>query len=140
MSAPTYGCNPGSPGHAALPVVRALLQSLRETGYEAFKVDYLGDGTEHAQSDDEAMEAIFAVDECRVYFRATEGRENEGERRPWVLINLMNGSYDPTSATDVIGDWVVGPNDFALAMDRFLDAYPERVDAHFLDVASRVVA
>ncbi len=94
-----------------LRIVRGLIRSLKKHGW---KPVYVYDGGDEVVTPTEAkaLDAVFAVDDARLYFR------NDGGRTYGVLLIGGNGE-------DIISDWSYGTDDkdgFNAAIEQYLDS------------------
>lgn len=97
-------------------VVRHLLKTAREAGFTPAFVWYDAAERVPARTDEEVLEAVFAVDESRILFDHPEERA-----RHCVLIVLGNSGWD------AIADHSEGPR-WTPVMDACLD-YAETLEA-----------
>jgi hypothetical protein len=82
-----------TPIQQAMPVVNKLIARLKEHGWKINSIDDGGDEDIAPTNDADAKDAIFAVDECRVYFRQEGGKTSH-------YVYLINSNGD-----EVISDW-----------------------------------
>lgn len=90
-------------------IVRALIRECRVNGFVPHQVD---DGEELVPvgTEDEAIDAVFAVDESRIRFRAID---DTGPKPKLHNVLLIGGN-----GTDIISDWHCGNASFNAAVDR----------------------
>jgi hypothetical protein len=89
---------PKSPLEQAKPVVNRLIKKLEEAGWQISWINDGGDEEILSQGDTEDKEAIFAVDECHVFFK------KEGCKTHYVYLIHCNGD-------EVISDWSFSSGD-----------------------------
>jgi hypothetical protein len=89
-------------------IVRALIQECARAGWSPVAVDDGGDKDVKVSNEDEAIDAVFAVDESRLYFRVTGSK---GGKRNGVFLVGGNGE-------DIISDWHCGNASFDAAVNR----------------------
>lgn len=66
-------------------VVRHLIRVMKLAGWA---IDFIDDGEKvYIDSEKEAMDTVFSVDDCKIYFR-------KGQRNHWVFIVLGNDGWD----------------------------------------------
>lgn len=70
-----------------MAIVKHLLERAKEFGWVCVKVDN-GDGYEHVNDDDEALDTAFAADSAELCF------EREGFRQQWVMLVFGNDGWD----------------------------------------------
>ena len=99
-------------------IVSALLAKIQIAGYIPFEVDY-GDEVVEVVNADSTLKAVFAVDDCYVFFRHIEGLKT---RRFWLRLVCGNG-------LDILSDYScpVDPSIWADTLDAF---DPEALFAH----------
>jgi hypothetical protein len=114
-------------------IVRALIRQLKKAGWKPLFVDDGGETPVPATTEKAAMDAVFAVDDSRLYF-------SNGNIRHSVLLIGGNGE-------DIVSDWSFQRGDsdgFNKAMDAFLDfltnAEARRIDAARVSETRYVVA
>lgn len=98
----------GTPAAAAYPVVRHLIQTLREHGFTPVRVDD-GQGHKATTSEGAMLDTIFAVDDCRAFFRRIGGPQQA------VCLVLAQGAR-------CVIDYSVTDRAFALAVDEALNS------------------
>lgn len=88
--------------------MKDLIESLARSGWKPWGVDDGGDQLLRATNKDEAMEAIFAVDDAWLYFRHADHPKTHG-------VWLIGGNGE-----DIISDWTYDmrdPDGFHSAME-----------------------
>ena len=100
-------------------IVRALIRECAVSGFVVHQVD---DGGElvPVQTEDEAIEAVFAVDESRIRFR----HQDDGAVRPKLHNVLLIGG----NGEDIISDWHCGNPDFDAAVGKVAYNVEDLVD------------
>lgn len=108
-------------------VVRHLVKTMAEHGWKAIGVDDGGDELEPVTATNDksvvksVVEAVFAVDEARIYF------ENANGVTHWAFIVLGNSGWD------CIADYSYGPENkpdtFESIMTKFVDPYTAKLEA-----------
>jgi hypothetical protein len=90
-------------------IVRGLIQECARGGFVVHQVD---DGGElvKVRTEDEAIDAVFAVDESRIRFRAVD----DTGRQPTLHNVLLIGG----NGEDIISDWHCGNASFDAAVNR----------------------
>lgn len=107
-------------------VVLFLLQTMRSHGWEPYRINDGGEPDEDIRptNDDEAMDAVFAVDEARIYFRKPSDTEKFMYRSAYIV--LGNDGWD------AIADHSVSSarfdDDFEKIMDLLVMTYCEDLE------------
>lgn len=92
-------------------IVAGLLVTLRRAGMPCTSVDDGGDENVRVNTDQEALDAIFAVDVAHIHVGELDeiGRGTHG-----IMLVLGNGE-------DILSDWSGGENAFSKLVDAFCD-------------------
>lgn len=80
-------------------VVRHLIRTAKKHGYAVTKV-YDGEDMEKVADESQAMEVVFSVDECHIYFK-----HPEEPKAHCVFIVLGNDGWDAICDSSMGGKW-----------------------------------
>lgn len=102
-------------------IVATLCKEMRAAGWDVWQIDDGGDDMEPVHTAQEAMEHVFNLDECWLYFRK---QTTQGWVDHPVLLICGNGA-------DIISDWRFTDGDadgFSALMDAFGNKYQQTID------------
>lgn len=98
-------------------VIRGAIRALKAAGWQPLEVNDGGESDEPATTEGAMIEAAFAVDEARLYFKHADH-----ERRCWFFVVFGNAE----DGSEVIADYCC-PEDGRKSFSDTLDSYTARL-------------